>query len=56
MEDVRAHRNMMQLACADFTAAIIRMRTLAMDLRISTPSADQMKLMHEAHREAQNLL
>jgi len=51
-EDVRAHRDGVRLACADFTAAITRMRTLAMELRNKHPSAEQMKLMHEAHREA----
>ena len=51
-EDIRAHRDTVRLACADFTAAITRMRTLAMELRNNHPSSEQMKLMHEAHREA----
>jgi hypothetical protein len=51
-EDTRARRNAVRLACADFTAAITRMRTLAMELRNKHPSGEQMKLMHEAHREA----
>lgn len=51
-EDVRAHRDSVKLACADFTAAITRMRTLAIELRNKYPSGEQMKLMHEAHRES----
>jgi hypothetical protein len=43
---------MVQFACSDVTAAITRMRTLAMELRNKHPSADQMKLMHETHRDA----
>lgn len=51
-EDARAHRDSVRMACADFTAAITRMRTLAMELRNKHPSAEQIKLTHEAHREA----
>jgi hypothetical protein len=51
-EDARVRQEAVRNACADFTAAIARMRTLAMELRNKHPDSEQMTLIFEAHRDA----
>lgn len=49
-EDVRAHREALRLACADFTAAIARTVQIANETKDS--KIIQINLMREAHLEA----
>jgi hypothetical protein len=49
-EDVRAHREALRLACADFTAAIARTVNIALECNDS--NVTQINLVHEAHLEA----
>jgi hypothetical protein len=50
--DVRARREALRLACADFTTAVARMRNLANESMRNRAGAAQIDLMREAHREA----
>ena len=50
--NVSNRREALRLVCADFTASVARMRTIAMESIHNRPDADLMSLMHEAHREA----
>ena len=52
VENVRARQQALQLACADFTASISRMLSLAIDLEKNAGDAELTSFLHEAHREA----
>jgi hypothetical protein len=50
--DVRARREAVLLACADFTTAVTRVRNLAVELTRNPTDAGRLSLMREAHIEA----
>jgi hypothetical protein len=50
--DVRARREALRLACADFTTAVARMRNLAIDLMRKPGDVELINAMSEAHRDA----
>jgi hypothetical protein len=52
VEDARARRDTVRLACADFTAAVARIRALAFEMRGKQPDGEEWRLMQDAHREA----
>lgn len=51
-EDIRTRREAIRLACADFSAAVARIRALVGELSAKPVSSEQMQLLREAHREA----
>jgi hypothetical protein len=53
IEKLRSRRDALRLSCADFIAAVTRMRTLAIQLMSEQPTdAKLMNSFHEAHGEA----
>lgn len=48
-DDLRARREALRLACAEFTAAIARMRNLAIELVREPADAARMESLRDAH-------
>jgi hypothetical protein len=50
--DLRARRDALRLACAEFTAAIVRMRNLAIESLSEPADTALLESLRDAHREA----
>jgi hypothetical protein len=51
-ENVRARQQVLQLACANFTASVSRMLSLTIDLEKNAGDTEVKNTLYEAHREA----
>jgi hypothetical protein len=52
IEDTHSRRDALRLTCADFTAAVAQIRTLAFEARHKSGDIELLSLMDNAHREA----